>query len=53
MAFIVPNLVDSAKFISNFLLSTREVSAVLASVLVAIFFSYCAREATSLVYLLY
>jgi hypothetical protein len=49
---MVPNLVDSAKFISNFLLSTREVSVVLGSMVVAIFFSYCARDATSLVCLL-
>lgn len=49
---MVPNLVDSAKFIYSFLLKTSEVSPLFSSVVLAMFFSYLAREATSFVCLL-
>lgn len=52
VALIVPILVDSAKFISNFLLTTTEVSAVDCYV-VPIFCSYLARLAICPVYFAY
>ncbi len=44
VARTVPNLVDSARFISNFWLSTTAFELLLSSSVVPIFFSYLARE---------